>query len=44
MNAIKKEPLSVIVDATKWSTYASGVFSGCGAQVNHMVLLTGLAD
>lgn len=44
MNAIHNQPVSVVVDASKWSTYSSGIFNNCGTSVNHMVLLTGLAD
>lgn len=36
------QPLSVTVDATKWSSYKSGVFSNCGRSINHAVLLVGL--
>lgn len=40
--AIQKEPVSVGVDASNWSTYRSGVFSNCGKSINHMVLLVGV--
>lgn len=43
-SAVMKQPVSVVVDATNWSTYASGVFSKCGTSLNHMVLLVGMAD
>jgi C1A family cysteine protease len=33
----------VTVDATNWSPYKSGVFSNCGASINHAVLLVGVA-
>ncbi len=42
--AIMVEPVSVAVDASKWSVYSSGVFTNCGTALNHMVLLTGMAD
>jgi len=44
VSAIHLGPVSVAVDATKWQTYASGIFSNCGTSVNHMVLLTTYAD
>jgi cathepsin L len=40
-NAIHKGPVSVVVDATNWSTYASGVFNHCATSVNHAVTLVG---
>ena len=30
------------VDATNWSRYGGGVFSNCGASINHAVLLVGV--
>ena len=42
--AIKKQPIAVAVDASKWSAYMSGIFSNCGNSLNHIVLLTALAD
>ena len=42
-NAINSSPVSVTVDATNWSRYSSGVFSNCGANINHAVLLVGVA-
>lgn len=41
LNEVCNRPLAVAVDATNWGSYSSGVFSNCGAQVNHAVLLTG---
>jgi len=32
---IMSQPVSVAVDASKWSTYASGVFSNCATAINH---------
>jgi C1A family cysteine protease len=44
LNAIKKQPVSVAVDATNWASYTSGIFTNCQSSLNHMVLLTGVAD
>jgi len=41
-NGINSEPISVTVDASKWSSYRSGVFSTCGTSINHAVLLVGI--
>lgn len=41
-NAITAHPLSVTVDAEKWSAYKSGVFSNCGSSIDHAVLLVGI--
>lgn len=43
-SAIMKQPVSVAVDASRWSTYSSGILSNCGTAINHMVLLVGMAD
>lgn len=40
-SAVSKYPLSVLVDASNWSKYASGVFSNCAKDLNHAVLLVG---
>lgn len=42
--AITDYPVSVCVDATNWSAYASGVFSKCAKSLNHAVLATGFKD
>ena len=42
-SAVALRPLGVTVDATKWKTYASGVFSGCDKGINHDVQLVGLS-
>lgn len=43
--ALGSEPLSVCVDASKWSLYRSGVFNNCKTQpLDHAVLLVGVAD
>jgi C1A family cysteine protease len=39
---IATSPVSVTVDAGKWSTYHSGVFNNCGSSINHAVLLVGV--
>ena len=39
-----KQPVSVMVDATKWAPYSSGIFSNCETALNHMVLLVGMSD
>ena len=41
-NGINSEPISVTVDASKWSSYKSGVFNNCGTSINHAVLLVGV--
>jgi len=43
-NALNIQPVSVAVDASNWSFYRSGVFSNCGVNVNHGVLLVALTD
>lgn len=41
--AVTQQPVSIAVDARKWQSYHSGVFSGCGAlvQLDHGVLAVG---
>jgi C1A family cysteine protease len=39
--AITIGPVSVAVDASNWSGYIRGVFSDCGNELNHGVLLVG---
>lgn len=41
-NALVGRPLSVVVDATNWQSYSSGVLSSCGTSSNHAVLLVGV--
>ena len=41
---IKKQPIAVAIDASNWSSYRSGIFNNCKTSINHMVLLTALAD
>jgi len=43
-NAVTGRPISIAVDATKWSPYKSGVFSDCGTSLDHGVLLVGVTD
>ena len=43
-NALMKGVISVAVDATNWSRYASGVFNSCGTRLNHGVTLVGMSD
>jgi len=40
-NAIATVPVSVAVDASKFGTYDSGIFSSCGTQLNHAVTAVG---
>lgn len=39
--AIQSHPVGVSADATNWSRYSSGVFSNCGRNLNHDILLVG---
>ena len=41
INSLNTEPLSVTVDASRWSSYRAGVFTNCGTSINHAVLLVG---
>lgn len=44
-SALKTEPISVCVDASKWSLYRSGVFNNCRTQpLDHAVLLVGMSE
>jgi C1A family cysteine protease len=38
---VARQPTSVAVDATNWSTYSSGVFYNCAKNLNHGVLAVG---
>lgn len=40
-SAIQNHVIGVSVDATKWSSYKSGIFSNCGHNLNHDVTLVG---
>lgn len=39
--SIHKGPVSVLVDASNWFMYSSGIFSNCGTSLNHAVTLVG---
>lgn len=41
-NALNERPISVAVDASRWSSYKNGVLSNCGTSLNHGVLLVGI--
>ena len=38
-DAIQGQPISVAVDAESWQFYSGGIFSDCGTQLDHGVLL-----
>ena len=42
-NGLNISPAAVIIDATNWGSYRSGVFNGCGTKLrmNHAVLAVG---
>jgi len=40
-SANDKQPLSVCVDASSWSSYSSGIFNDCTTSIDHAVLLAG---
>jgi len=44
INALINRPVSVAVDASNWSPYKSGIFSNCAKNINHGVLLVGVAQ
>ena len=41
-SALSGRPIAVAVDATNWSSYKSGAFNNCAANLNHAVLLVGI--
>lgn len=43
-DAIQGRPIGVSADATNWSRYSSGIFSGCGTNLNHDITLVGVSD
>jgi C1A family cysteine protease len=43
-SALAGRPISIAVDGSNWSPYRSGIFSNCGAGINHAVLLVGLSS
>ena len=42
--AVASRPIGVSADATNWSKYSSGIFSGCGTSLNHDIMLVGYTD
>ena len=44
MNGLQKGPVSVAVDATKFSSYKGGILSDCGNQPNSGSLVVGVND
>ena len=43
-DAIQGRPIGVSADATNWSRYGSGIFSNCGRNLNHDILLVGYSS
>jgi hypothetical protein len=41
INQLKIQPVAVLVDATNWASYMSGIFSNCKTALNHGVVLVG---
>jgi len=41
MSQLDSSPVAVAVDAGRWSSYSSGIFSNCGTALNHAVLAAG---
>jgi C1A family cysteine protease len=41
---ITKEPTTVMIDATNWRLYKSGIFDDCGTILNHAVQLVGVVQ
>ena len=41
---LELRPAAVVVDATNFAPYRSGVFSGCGTKINHAVLAVGVTE
>lgn len=42
-DALIGRPIGVSADATNWSRYSSGIFSGCGTNLNHDIFLVGVS-
>ncbi len=40
-SAINARPVAIAVDASNWSSYSSGIFSNCAANINHAVVAVG---
>lgn len=39
--AVSKQPVSVAVDASSWQFYSGGIYTNCGTNLDHGVLLIG---
>ena len=39
--ALNNRPVAAMVDATNWGSYKGGIFSNCGTNLNHYVLVVG---
>jgi C1A family cysteine protease len=39
--AVARQPVAAMVDARNWSTYKGGIFSDCGSDLDHFVLIVG---
>ena len=35
-------PLSIVVDASRWSTYTGGILETCGTDLDHAVQVVGI--
>ena len=44
LGAISTRPISVLVDATNWAYYESGVLKKCPNSFNHAALLVGVVS
>jgi len=45
LTGVTANPTTVLVDASRWQMYKSGVFTGpCGTQVNHATVVVGAND
>jgi len=45
LTGVTANPTTVVVDASRWQQYKSGVFTGpCGTQVNHAAVVVGAND
>jgi hypothetical protein len=44
LNSLKRQPISVSVEASLWQNYKSGVLTGCGTDANHAALVTGATE
>ena len=39
--AVARQPVAAMVDASNWASYKSGIFSNCGSDLDHFVLIVG---